>query len=567
MLEPILTYEVKQLLTKIKTDIVKIYPIQVISLNYFLYAVMDSKTNSVKIWLDDNTPKEFINALNMLISDRITKDTMYSVMQNEASVKFSEDYDEIVNSIYTVSKTPITSEGMFLTIISNDLEYTRLLMDYGLSVDYIINGLSNKNSEKTEQQNIHKRKSKIKRKKEANELYEAKMPPHEGLNRLIPDENNIVEVNCTNLVRLASKGEYDNVIGMDDLVDAVFDIVSKCDRKCVAIVGERGVGKTSLIGRIAKRLYEQDCPKTLKDKYLMRFEEQISNIITDEMEKYNKYIGVIDGLEKLFVTKETEAPTVFMLKQIMSLKNTPIIVTMDEASYAKNIESKPDLSRYLEKITIEAPKGDELYDIVKSGSIKYGAFHNVSYDDESIDTAIRLAKRYISIDKLPMSALNVLDSAGAYSRLRVTEPEDLIAMKTKLYETIKRKNEISNNDNPDAYDERDSLTRTEIDLKNSIKTYESNEETVEITESDIKNVISRMVNIPISDMDDDDKSKLRNLKSNLSKVVIGQDSTIDDVCRAVRRQRVGLSNPNKPCVMLFCGSTGVGKVFSQAFGI
>ena len=557
MAEPILTYEVKQLLDKIKNEIVQQFPIQVITLNYFMYAVIDSHTNDVKVWLEDNTMSSTIDELTTLITNKISTDCMSSMVQNQNAIRFSNDYDKLAESIAEISESPITSASMFLSIVNSDKDYTRWMLNNGLSIEAIRSGIDNIEQANSQAQAPDKKKKKSRKK----QVVSNDEPTIKNGERLIPEENNVTEANTSNMVRNASNGDYSTIVGFDRIIDTIFDTFAKYERKCVAVVGERGVGKTALVERMAQRLYDQDCPKMFKNRYLMRFDDQITPVIMDDMDKSDKYIGFIDNLENMFANKEAEPMNVFVLKKLLQMKNTPVIVTMNDGAYAKHVESKPDLARLLHKITLEEPTTEEIHSIVDSSLSRYSTYHNVKYTEDAITASIKLAKRFITTDKAPRSVLNIIDAGGAYARLRATESDELKSLKENLKSILSEKSKIGNSGSEEDYNRKDQLTREELDIKNKIKELEKNEPEITVSVSDIKAVLSNILNLPISDINDDDKEKLKTLEDRLSAVVIGQNRTINDVCKAVKRQRVGLSNPNRPCSLFFGGSTGVGKSF------
>ena len=383
--------------------------------------------------------------------------------------------------------------------------------------------------------------------------------------RPIPNENNIVETNCENLVRIASTGAYDTIIGDDDIIKQIFDTFGKYERNTVAIVGPSGVGKTAVVQYLARVLYEQNCPKMFRNKYLMKFADVISGVVIKEMSKLGKYIAFIDRAENMFMNKEAENNSYMFLTELFKTPNIYTIFTMTDSAYSKYVTSKPEFARLIHKIDIKVPDDNKLYDIVKSRSVIYENYNSVSFGDNSIREGIRLAKRFVTNEQCPASALNILDAAGSYVKMREVEGHTITALRNRLKEIETEKNSIQNSSSAKDFDRKDDLIREEIEINKQINLIEAkqnkNQVKTPVTTSDVKAAVSEMLNLPLSEMDDDEKGKLKRLSDNLRSVVIGQDDAINDIARAVKRQRVGLQNPNKPIVMLFVGTTGTGKSF------
>lgn len=575
MAEPILSYELKSLINRIKQEYIVEFPIQVITPNYLMLAILEEKScdgyGVVSKLMMDSTIDEF----KQYIIERVLIDGAENLKQND-NVTFSDVYDTYAEEIMNGGANLVTSSLMFNTIIVHDNETIKKLTSLGVTPEQVndtviaYNTTSNLGNKEIKANKWNKKKVKEPKHKSIELDGDEVVPYIDNVSdgrviRVIPNENNIVEANCKNLVRIASTGVYDNIIGFDDEINKVFDIFAKYNRNTVAIVGPSGVGKTSLVEKLAKVLYEQKCPKQFKDKYIMKFDDVITGVIIKEMAKAGKYIAFIDRLENMFAVKDNETNTYLFLTELFNTQTIHTIVTMSDSAYSKYIKSKPDFERFITKIDISAPDDETTFDIVKSKAAVFEDYNFIKYEDKALKEGIRLAKRFITNEQCPSSALNIIDTAGAYVKMREKEDEEIVKLRGRLNEIEIEKNSISNSASAEDFDRKDMLIREELDINKKINSIEAkiakNPPALHVTASDVKSAVSEMLNLPLSEMDDDEKAKLKKLSDNLRSVVIGQDSAIDDISRAVKRQRIGLQNPDKPIVMLFVGTTGVGKSF------
>ena len=577
MAEPILSYELKSLINKIKQEYIVEFPIQTITPNYLLLAILEEKScdgyRVVSKLMMDTTIDEF----KQYIIDRIMIDGVNNIKQTDV-VTFSDIYDTYAEEIMDAGASVVTSSLMLSTIILHDKEIIKKLTMLGVTPEQVndtvvaYNTTAVSENKEIKANKWNKKKTREPKPKQLADAVNGKeLVPYVEKNvsgqlaRVIPTENNVVEANCQNMVRLASTGIYSDIVGFDSEIEKIFDVLGKYDRNTVAIVGASGVGKTSLIEKLADVLYEQKCHKLFKDKYLMKFNDTITNVVVKEMAKSGKYIAFIEDVDNMFGNKENEANNYAFLTDLFSTQTIMTIFTMSDTGYAKYIKSKPTIERLITKIDISAPDGPELFNIVKSRCGVFEEFNSVKYTDDAIKDAIRLAKRFITSECCPASALNILDGAGAYAKVREKEDKQILKLRERLNEIAVEKQSITNSSDAEEFDKKDALIREEMEINNKINAVEAKlakkPTNINISPSDVRKAVSEMLNLPLSEMDEDEKGKLKNLSENLRSVVIGQDEAIENITRAVKRQRIGLQNPDKPIVMLFVGTTGTGKSF------
>lgn len=577
MAEPILSYELKSLINKIKQEYIVEFPIQVITPNYLLLAILEEKScdgyRVVSKLMMDPTIDEF----KQYVIDRIMVDGVENIKQTE-NVTFSDIYDEYAEEAMECGVNVVTSALMLNTIIVHDNEIIKKLTMLGVTPEQVndtvvaYNTTTSLDNKEIKANKWNKKKTREPKAKIQNTVPTSKAlvqyneKNNSGqLARVIPTENNIVEANCQNMVRMASTGIYADVIGFDDEIAKIFDVFGKYERNTVAIVGPTGVGKTSLVEKLADVLYEQKCHKHFKDKYLMKFNDVITNTVIKEMAKSGKYIAFIEDVENMFGNKDNEVNNYAFLTELFSTQTIMTIFTMSDTAYAKYIKPKGTLDRLITKIDLPAPDGTKLFDIVRSRVGIFEEFNSVKFTDDAVRESIRLAKRFITSEQCPASALDILDSTGACVKVREKEDKQIAKLRERLTEITNEKNSIPNTASAEEFDRKDTLIREELEINNKINAIETKlakvPTNITISPSDVRKTVSEKLGIPLSEMDDNEKNKLKALSENLRSVVIGQDEAIDNITRAVKRQRIGLQNPNKPIVMLFVGTTGTGKSF------
>lgn len=574
MVEPILSYELKSLINKIKQEYIVEFPIQVITPNYLMLAILEEKScdgyGVISKLMMDSTIDEF----KQYIIDRILIDGVSNLKQND-NVTFSDIYDDFAEEIMEGGSNLVTSSLMLNTIIVHDDELIKKLTELGVTQEQVndtviaYNTTSNLGNKEIRANKWNKKKGKEPKSKSLATVVKGteldkfiEDTTNSQIVRAIPNENNIVEVNCKNLVRIASTGVYDNIVGFDKEIEKIFDVFCKYNRNTVAIVGQSGVGKTTLVEKLAKRLYEQNCPKQFMDKYIMKFDTVITSVVIKEMAKLGKYIAFIDMAENMFANKENEANNYLFLTDLFNTQTIHTIFTMSDTGYSKYVKTKPEFERLITKIDISEPDDKTLLEILESKSKTFENYNSVKYDSDALKESIRLSKRFITNEKCPASALNILDTAGAYVKVMEKENDEIIKLRERLNKIDKEKKAITNSSSAEEFDRKDVLIMEELDITkkiNSLTTELAKTTVTYVTANDVKKAVSEMLNLPLSEMDNNEKSKLRKLAENLHSVVIGQDSAIEDITRAVKRQRIGLQNPDKPIVILFVGTTGVGK--------
>lgn len=382
------------------------------------------------------------------------------------------------------------------------------------------------------------------------------------------------------LTKFAYENKLDPVIGRENEIERVVQVLARRKKNNPVLIGEPGVGKTAIIEGLALRIVERKVPRSLMDKrvvtldlgsmvagtkYRGQFEERMKSVV-QELEKNTDVILFIDELHTLVgaggASGSLDAAN--MLKPALARGEIQCIgaTTLDE--YREHIEKDGALDRRFQKILVEPPTTEQTIEIIRKVKDKYESHHGVKYTDEAIVACVKFSERYISDRFLPDKAFDVLDESGAKVRLsNVKVPKEIAQLESEIEEIRALKNKAVKSQN---FEEAASLRDDEhkvIDKLEMVKAEweKSTKEDVHlVNEEDIAKVVSIMTGIPVTKVNQDEAQKLLTLGDELRKRVVGQDEAIDVLSKSVKRSRAGLKDPNRPTgVFLFTGPTGVGK--------
>jgi ATP-dependent Clp protease ATP-binding subunit ClpC len=382
------------------------------------------------------------------------------------------------------------------------------------------------------------------------------------------------------LTELAQSGKLDPVIGRENEIERVVQILSRRTKNNPVLIGEPGVGKTAIVEGLAQRIINREVPQLLFDrrvvaldlgalvagtKYRGQFEARMKAIMKEIVQAENVMI-FIDELHTLVGAGAAEGSVDAsnMLKPALSRGEIQCIgaTTLDE--YRKYIEKNGALERRFQPIMVDPPSVEESIEILKGLRDRYEAHHHLRIPDASIEQAVKLSARYVTERFLPDKAIDVMDEAGARVRLRrITPPPMVRDLQRKINEIVRLKKEkIENQEFEKAVELRDQ----EEDIRRQIDTLKQewedthDEREIVVTEEDMAYVVSRMTGIPLSKIEEAESQRLLNMEEELHKRVVGQEEAIAVVTRAIRRSRAGLKDPRRPVgTFIFLGPTGVGK--------
>ncbi len=379
------------------------------------------------------------------------------------------------------------------------------------------------------------------------------------------------------LTLLAAQGTFDPLIGRETEVERIIQILSRRTKNNPILLGEPGVGKTAIVEGLAQRIVEGRVPIFLAQKKLValdlslivagtkyrgQFEERLKGILK-ELKDNDEVIVFIDEIHSLIGAGSAEGSldAANILKPALSRGEVSCIGATTLKEYRKYIEKDRSLLRRFQSIQIEPPSSEETLEILEGVKDRYEAFHKVRYNVSALRAAIYQSTRYISDRQQPDKAIDVIDEAGAKVKLRrVRDTQNLRRLEKEIREVVtEMKSAISDKD----FERAVYLREREIDLREDLEkmSLSSDEERVlEVTERDIEDVISSWTGIPLASLRSDEAERLMQMEQILRQRVVGQDHAIEAISRAIRRSRLGVSNPQRPAgSFMFLGPSGVGK--------
>ena len=384
------------------------------------------------------------------------------------------------------------------------------------------------------------------------------------------------------LTKLARDGELDPVIGRETEIERVIQILCRRTKNNPVLVGEAGVGKTAIVEGLAQEIGMGNVPEILREKrvvtldlalmvagtkYRGQFEERIKAVM-DEIRKVKNVILFIDELHTIVGAGSAEGAmdASNIIKPALSRGELQCVGATTLNEYRKYIEKDAALERRFQQVKVEEPSVEDAIAILRGLQEKYEQHHKVRYSPEAIESSVRLTSRYLTGRFLPDKAIDVLDESGARARIgTLTRPPEIKGLEGKIEEINKEKvGAINSQDFEKAAALRDTEKQAKQELEDLINSWksESEEKVVDVEEDDIMAVVSKWTGVPLQRMEEKETEKLLQMEEELKKHVIGQDTAVIAISKALRRSRADLKDPRRPIgSFLFLGPTGVGKTY------
>lgn len=541
------------------------YPTNVISTEYLLLSFLDNKKTHANIILD-----------NLLMSDKIDglREAYKSIILNsnqgplvaQKPIPYSTELENLLTKSEEEARDvrcdKAGSEHVLMALLNpqNKFPSQEVFNRVGITYETIMSMLSNSNTAR-------------------NLPAPPKAVPSKGLVNIkaTTSSEEYIKRYTTNLSELARNREFDEIIGRDAEVGQIIKVLARRKKNNVILVGEGGCGKTSVVRCLAQRMVDGTVPSILTHKEIIMLDpmaimsgtqlrgvlEEHVNGLFKEIAESKKYILFIDDMQIVLKTgsKDKDSDLSDLIARAIGDGKVRIIGALGFKSYRNCIESNPNLTHMFHKLIIKPNTIDESIDILKKNKGYYEQFHNVTYTDNAIKSAVIMADRYTSNRALPDSAFDVIDMAGAKACLRAKDPEEIIRMRTRMSELGRLK--ITSMNRGD-FEEVEAIEKEENAIAKDIADYKRNrqEGIFVITENEIADTVSEITDIPLSNLSSDELKMVLGLSDRLKSIVVGQDEAVEDICKVIKRNRVGLGNKNRPIFSgLFIGNSGVGKSY------
>ncbi len=379
---------------------------------------------------------------------------------------------------------------------------------------------------------------------------------------------------CTNLTEKAREGKLDNIIGRDKEISRVIHILSRRQKNNPCLIGEPGVGKTAVAEGIAQKIVAGDVPFHIRDKelYLLdltalvagtqfrgQFESRCKGLV-EEVKSLGNVILFIDEVHTLVGTGDSEGTmnAANILKPSLSRGEIQVIGATTFKEYRKYIEKDSALERRFQPVTVNEPTVEDTITVLAGIKKYYENYHRVKVSDEAIRKCAVLSERYINDRFLPDKAIDLLDEACACTSIRTPEIEEFDDLNAQLKEQEAAVEEAEAKDDPD-YEQIATLKGEVLRIQNRLTEVEDKLANVYVTDEDLSTVIELWTGIPANKIAQSEFEKIRNLKDQMLKRIIGQDEAVEKVANAIKRTRIQLDERRRPASFIFVGPTGVGK--------
>lgn len=469
----------------------------------------------------------------------------------EFSKKLRQIFEEARNIALNKKLPAPREEDVLMAIIDDDDSFTNLM--------FLLSGLDKENIRAN-----------------LNDLM-GKNPNKKGV------DSNLSE-NVTNFARnlneVAKSGKIDPVIGRDEEIQRLVQILMRRRKNNPILIGAPGVGKTAIAEGLAQRIVEGNVPDIIKGKTILSldlasliagskyrgdFEDRLKKLF-EEIEKRDDIILFIDEFHMVLGAGASEGSmdAANILKPILAKGDVQIMGATTIEEYRKHVEKDSALSRRMQPIQVDEPSLEDAREIVRGLKDKYEDHHGVKITDEAINAAVELSDRYITDRYLPDKAIDLIDEASSKIRIAAFQKSDKDNSFEENLERLTREKEsaVRDQDFERAAELRDKINQAKFDLEAQKDKEKENKDELFISYDDLASIVASWSKVPVEKLTEDEKEKYANLDKDLKLSVIGQQEAIDSVAKSIKRARVGLKDPKKPIgSFIFVGPTGVGKTY------
>ena len=588
--------ELKAVMDFMKVTLISDLPTLTIDTDYFILASMAHAKNFLYEIFDDSLTSNAMKAIYESFYQVVSSKALTAV-KPDRKVSFSANFQNYLEKAAFIStemhSEQVTSVHIFLAILSDESEENKIRKVFnkaGLTYGVIKHKLQKiEDNFKLNSANNKAGEPKVKI------IPINEIPKADFMEMMSQIENNMDDMGgimnaiggkkknksfiasyCNNLTALASMGKMEPLVGRDREVNEIIRVLGRKKKNNVILLGGEGVGKTAIGESLALKIVNGDVPEFLIGRELVSldmtalmagttlrgmFEERVKGIL-DEIKANPQYILFMDNIGAMLADKgKNDYEISSMLARSLENGEIQVIGTSDFVSYRKTFDKDPSLARRFQKIIVEAPSVDESLNILMGIRESYEDFHHVKYEDEAIRACVMLAHRYITERNLPDSAIDILDESGA-SKGTIQDIPEIREIRKKISNNLTESVKFQKENN---YEKVDELEREHKKLKNLLNETkkkiekEKTESPILITKDDILNIVSVKTNIPVNNLTSDDKKKLVDMNERIKEGVVGQDEAIDTICKALKRNRIGLHKHGCMYSFMSIGKTGVGK--------
>lgn len=590
------TGEMDSVLDFIFDVMAKEMPTLTIGPEYFILSIFEHGRNNLMALLDNSLTTESLKAIHNSFHSVVSSKTLSALKPNRTPKLDNSLINYFKWIVENFNDTPISSCHVLLAILNDDSEgnkikkvFNKAGLTYGIVKQKMEEMMEYAEKSKNILNNPNRGEIKIIPLKEL-----PQQQVEEFMSRLMEDTDDTNGINfaemmngkkkkksfisqfCTNINLLAATGKIDPLVGREREVNEIIRILGRRKKNNVILLGGEGVGKTAIGESLAYKIVTGDVPEFLQGRELVSldmtalmagttlrgmFEERVKGIL-DEIKDNPQYILFMDNIGAILADKgKNDYEISAMLSRSLENGEVQVIGTSDFTSYRKTFDKDPSLARRFQKILVEAPSVNDSLEILKGIRGSYERYHHVKYNDDAIEACVSLAHRYITERNLPDSAIDILDETGALKGTIQDEPS-IKEIRMKMASVLLERTDAEKRTDYDKSDELDKeYKRLKNELNETKKKIEEDriKNPIIVSKEDILNVVSVKTNIPVNNLTSDDKKRLVNMDDRIKEDVIGQNEAIETICKALKRNRVGLHKNGCLYSFMAIGKTGVGK--------
>lgn len=582
------SYELQEVLSYMIDILVNEFPTEVFTPEYLIVSILDTKKCHANMFLDNYLMSNNMEELREIYTSVLrnnNKPIVNKIKGENGMTKVEFDFeltkimDGAEKEALKTNSNQIGTEHVLLSILNpnNEIKIQEIFKTVGIDYELIFSKCKdNKNKTRPIRRINFINNNGFSQKEQPKQQI---IPLKSEINTTsVSPAGEFIGKYTTNINELAKKGKIDELVGRDSELSQIIKVLARRKKNNVVLIGNGGVGKTQIVYGLAQKIINGNVPTILEGKEIVEinimalvsgthfrgmFEERVKGLF-DELKSNNKYILFIDDMQSVLKggSKDKDTDISNMISDILTEGDVRVIGTTSFKEYRNCIENNPSISNKLQRIVIEPSTVEDTIKILNSSKKYYEEFHNVKYTDDSLKKCAELSERYITDRSLPDSAFDVMDLTGAYVSLENSKSDEFSLLKKRLNEIEDEKNIILNNGD---FEKIDAITIEENDVKRRINEFKrkensSDKEKIKIFSNDISKTISEITNVPISKLSTNDKEKILHIDDKLKECVIGQDEAVNELCKVIKRNKVGLGDKTKTMAnLLFAGQSGVGK--------